>query len=205
METFTRKCLIWFKYTKTTKKKVKIKSLRTLTLNRLFRKVSFTNSKKIIRNHRYNKLRIDYSWLLLSLILDISNFALSRTIYLVPWSFSTWSVSVSVNSRFLESWYLQFLPKSNKFSGPLCSFILLSPNFFKISKMLFNFFSPVALFTTAASAIAAIVPARMSKDSQVNYFYSFFRSIILIQFFLSLEYSIKLLFKEHFTENHGAF
>ena len=34
---------------------------------------------------------ITYGWLALSQILDITNFALSRTIYLVPWSFSVLS------------------------------------------------------------------------------------------------------------------
>ena len=94
-----------------------------------------------------------YSWLSLSRILQISNFVLSRTILPVPWLFFSWSkqktsgISNFYVSRinFAVSWAISSCyAKSCKFS------------------------SQISLFSTSASTMTTIVPARMCKDYQIS-------------------------------------
>ena len=85
----------------------------------------------------YQQLVI-HSWLLLSRILGISNFATSRAIY--PLFLLVIQHLIEAKSyRYLESRYLEF-------SGPLNNFLLLSRNFLKISKAFKNFSSRISLF-----------------------------------------------------------
>ena len=65
-------------------------------------------------------------------------------------------------------------------------------------KFFLQFFHSKWFFSTSASTIAATVPARMSKSSQNNFFERMFR----LDSFIT---TIKLIFKDHFTESHGAF
>ena len=106
-----------------------------------------------------------YSWLSLSRILDISNFALSRTIYPAPWSCSTWPKQK--NSR-----YLEFLLMSNKFSKTFLA-ILVSQR-------------PLA-------QLLQLWQQDWLRSLRSNFFFFFDRMFDSI--FLSLEYSMKLLFK----------
>ena len=76
----------------------------------------------------------------------------------------------SKNSRYLESRHLEFLPMSNKFFGPLSSFLLLSQTFPKISKTFCHFFSQISLFSTLADTIPVIVPATINKNFQIEFF-----------------------------------
>ena len=76
------------------------------------------------------------------------------------------------NSGYLESWYLEFL--SNKFSGHLSSFLSLFWTFSKFPKYFCNFCSQICPFSTPTCTVFAIVLARMSQDSQINFFVLFF-------------------------------
>ena len=73
------------------------------------------------------------------------------------------------NSRYLKSRYLEFLHVSNKFPGPLSSFLSLSQTFSKISKSFCNFSSEISIFQTTTATFAAILPSRM-KDAQIDLF-----------------------------------
>ena len=60
-------------------------------------------------------------------------------------------------------------------------------------------------FSNFSSQIAATVATRMNKDTS-NLFFIFAFSIECFGLiFWSLEYSIKVLFQDYFTENHGTF
>ena len=72
---------------------------------------------------------------------------------------------------------------SNIFSDPLSSFLSLSSIFSWTFKTFWNFYSQISLFSTLASTVAAIVTGRRSKDSQIEFFFSFFWSNVLIRFF----------------------
>ena len=79
---------------------------------------------------------------------------------------------------------------SNKFSSSLSSFLSLSQEFEKkICKRICNFSSQIRLFKFP-----------MVHLLQSNFSFFRFDSILW-----SLEYSIKVLFKDHTTENHDAF
>ena len=75
---------------------------------------------------------------------------------------------------------------SNKFFSPLSRFPPLFQTCPKISTTFCKFSAQISLFSTSIGTIAAIVtivPARMSKDSQIDFFVIFFSSNVLIQFF----------------------
>ena len=125
-----------------------------------------------------------YSWLSLSQIFDISNFALSGIIY--PVQYLAFDQSKKI-SQYLESRYLEFLPMSNKLSGFLSSFFSLSQIFPKISKTFCNFssqISQIVFFSTPARTITATVPARMSEESLVEFFLSFFDRMFWFDFLI---------------------
>lgn len=101
-------------------------------------------------------------------------FALPRKIYPVSLSFRTWPKQKS--SRYLESRYLR--SRTN--------FSLVISNFLQFFFSNWNF---LILYGT----IAAAVPTRMSKDYHKSNFL-FFRFDLI---FWSLDYSMKVLFKDH--------
>ena len=101
-------------------------------------------------------------------------FALPRKIYPVSLSFRTWPKQKS--SRYLESRYLKF--RTN--------FSLVISNFLQFFFSNWNFLIPYG-------TIAAAVPTRMSKDYHKSNFL-FFRFDLI---FWSLDYSMKVLFKDH--------
>ena len=113
-----------------------------------------------------------YSWLSLSQILDVSNFALSLTIYPVPWSFSTWSKQKNLVSRISI-----FLPVSNKFSDPLSSLLKL------------------AFFQLPRAQLLQLYQQEWVKTLNLNVFAFFFFSLIecFDSIFWSLDYPIKVL------------
>ena len=63
---------------------------------------------------------------------------------------------------------------SNLFSGPLSSFLSLSSTFPRTFKTFWNNDSQISLFSTPTGTVDAIVPARRSKDSQIEFFFFFF-------------------------------
>ena len=83
----------------------------------------------------YVRLFYNYSWLSLFRILNISNFALSQTIYPVTWSYSTWSKQKTLGISNLDiSNFCQTVKMSNRLSGLLSRFLLLSRTFLNVSK-----------------------------------------------------------------------
>ena len=117
------------------------------------------------------------------------------TIYPVLWSLSTW----------LKQTFLGIL----KFDTS--NFFLCRTNFLAHWKVLCRYLKKLSKFTIPfpffnfSSQIAATVPTRMNKDTS-NLFFIFAFSIECFGLiFWSLEYSIKVLFQDYFTENHGTF
>ena len=107
-----------------------------------------------------------YRWLSISRILDIWNFALSPTIYPVPLSFTIWSKQKTrgISNLDIYTLCLYWTSFQSLWEFPCC----LDQN------VSCSFSSQISLFSTVTSTIAAIVPAGISKDSQINFFCSFF-------------------------------
>ena len=126
-------------------------------------------------------LSFKYSWFSLSRTLDISTFALSWIIYLVPWSFSTWSKQKTLGilnldiSNFCLCW--------TNYPVAWTVFSCYLERFSKFAKPFLQFFSQISLFSTPASTIAAIVPTRTIKDSQINFFLFLFWLNVLTRCF----------------------
>ena len=99
----------------------------------------------------------------------ISNSALSQTIYLVPWSCSTWSKQkiLAISNLCISNFCLC------QTNFPLSIFLSLSQNSTTFPKfpMLFADFS---LFSSPAGTIAMVVLAKICKDTQIDFFCSFF-------------------------------
>ena len=123
-----------------------------------------------------------YSWLSLSQILDISNLALSGIIYPVQYLAFDQRKNLSVSGisisrifayvkqivRFLEQFFLVI---SN-----------FSQNFQNVLQFFFTNFSN-SFFSTPAGTIIATVRAKMSEDSHVEFFLSFFERMFWFDFF----------------------
>lgn len=142
-----------------------------------------------------------------SRIIDILNFVWIQTIYPVSWSSRTWSKRKTLGTSNLI--ISNICIRRTTFSVPWAVFSHYLELFPKFPKF-FNFSYQISIFSTPAGIIAAILQAKMSKDSQIelscSFFFSFFSLIEYFDsIFWSLGYSIKVLFKYHFTENHGAF
>ena len=94
------------------------------------------------------------------------------------------------------------------FSVPWAVFSRYLKLYSKLPTLFAIFLLKLVFFSTPAGTVVAIVPGRMSKVCQIEFF-CFCSSFFLIQYFdsmfWSLGYSIKVLFKDHFTENHGTF
>ena len=78
---------------------------------------------------------------------------------------------------------------SNIFSGPFSSFLSLSSTFSWTFKTFWNFYSQISLFSTLASTVAAIVPGRRSKDSQIEFFFLFFDRMFWFDFLIARMFS----------------
>ena len=143
-----------------------------------------------------------------SRIIDILNFAWIQTIYPVSWSSRIWSKQKTLGTSNLI--ISNFCICRTTFSVPWAVFSHYLKLFPKFPKF-FNFSYPISLFSTPAGIIAAILQAKMSKDSQIElvlFFFLFFFFFLIEYFdsiFWSLGYSIKVLFKYHFTENRRTF
>ena len=128
-------------------------------------------------------------------IFDISNFALSRTIYPFSLSFSTWSNKKLLVSRISISPIFvnieQIFRSLEQFSLVISNFHRKFQNFFAI------FFSQISLFfNSRLHSYPQLYRQEWFKVSQIDFFCSFY---------IWLEYSMNALFKDHFTEKHGAF
>lgn len=135
----------------------------------------------------FSKLRnpvqcsIDSRYLEYSRILDISN-NLSGSLIINP------LIKQKESSWYLESRYLNIMKFFRKFLKQIFrsleqfSLVVLdfSQHFRNFSC---NFFSQISLFSTPSSTIAALLPARMSKDSQIIFFCSFFWSNVFTRSF----------------------
>ena len=142
-----------------------------------------------------------------SRIIDILNFVWIQTIYPVSWSSRTWSKRKTLGTSNLI--ISNICIRRTTFSVPWAVFSHYLELFPKFPKF-FNFSYQISIFSTPAGIIAAILQAKMSKDSQIELSCSFFFSFFfLIEYFdsifWSLGYSIKVLFKYHFTENYRIF
>ena len=62
---------------------------------------------------------------------------------------------------------------SNKYLCLLTRFFLLSQTFLKISKIFCSFSSQISHFSTPVGIVAATIPVKMGKDSQIDFFCSF--------------------------------
>ena len=108
---------------------------------------SFNSDSMRVSYHRL------YSWLSLSRILEISNFVLSRTILPVPWLFFSWSKQKTSG---ISNFYLSRINFAVSWAISSC--------YAKSCK----FSSQISLFSTSASTMTTIVPARMSQDYQIS-------------------------------------
>ena len=128
-----------------------------------------------------------YSWLSLSQIFDISNFALSGIIYPVQYLAFDQSKNLSVSGISISRIFA-YVKQIVRF---LEQFFLVISNFSQNFQNVLQFFFSNSFFSTPAGTITATVPAKISEDSHVEFFLSFFWSNVLIRLFWSLEYSIK--------------
>ena len=115
-------------------------------------------------------------------ILDILNLALSPRIYPVPWSFCTWSKqkTLSISNLHTSNFCLR---RTNVFV-PWAVFSRYLELFRTFPKLFVNFSSRISLFSTPACTIQGIVPARKSKDSQIDFFCFFCWPNVLTGFFV---------------------
>ena len=91
---------------------------------------------------------------------------------------------------------------SNKFSGPLNSFLLLSWTFLNISEtFLAIFFLKLVFFQHPVAQLLHFCRQEWAKTPKSFFFCSFFLIECFYSIFLSLDYSIKLLFKDLFLLN----
>ena len=98
---------------------------------------------------------------------------------------------------------------SCKFFGSLSSFLPLSQTLLQTSNTFCNFSSQISLlFPLRLVQLLQLCREEWVKSVKSNFFV-FVLLFFLIQcfdsMFWSLGYSIKVLFKDHFTENHGTF
>ena len=107
-----------------------------------------------------------YSWLSLSRILDISNFALSRTIHPVTWSFGTLFKAKTHGISNLD--ISNFCPCQTNFPVPWAVF----PSYLKLLPKFPKFLLKLVFFLTPD----------LCKDSHIDFFFFFF----LIKYFDSI-------------------
>ena len=98
---------------------------------------------------------------------------------------------------------------SNKFLSLLSSFFLLSQIFPKISNLFCKFSSQISIFLFQADTVAAIVPARMSKSCQIeffcsSFFFPFFDQLFLFDFLIARILNKDSL-ERSFTKKNGGF
>ena len=144
------------------------------------------NAGKITTRKTLNKVTFHAVVVQLTLslfgILDILNLALSPRIYPVPWSFCTWSKQKTLSISNLHT--SNFCLRRTNFFVPWAVFSRYLELFRTFPKLFVNFSSRISLFSTPACTIQGIVPARKSKDSQIDFFWFFCWPNVLTGFFV---------------------
>ena len=124
---------------------------------------------------------------LIQLTLVISNARYLKLCYISNnlsgplWSLNTWSKQKTLSTSNLD--ISNFCLCWTNFPIPWAIFSYYLKLFSKFPKLFLHFFSQISLFSTHARKIAANVPARMGKDSQIKLFLFFFLLNVLTQIF----------------------